>query len=158
MAGLLGENKQRVPSNEWPPKILHLFDLHLTQRGIDEDGGDALSSLRGLLCDCRHVSALDLIVVSAISLMTARGAPYELALAEIGALAVEHRIPQVYSTRRSPNARFRASRRRGTALSRGHRYSNPTQNLVGPVTFRRTVFQTPEAAAYVQLPADRVRA
>jgi Icc protein len=79
-------------------RILHISDLHLTQSGRDEDGVDALSSLRRLLFDCRHVSGLDLVVVSGD--ITDDGAPaaYELARTEVGAFAAERRIPQVYCT------------------------------------------------------------
>ena len=45
-------------------RILHLSDTHATATGIDEDGVDALAALDQILRDCRHLTGLDLVVVS----------------------------------------------------------------------------------------------
>ena len=45
-------------------RILHLSDTHATATGIDGDGVDAVAALDQILRDCRHLTGLDLVVVS----------------------------------------------------------------------------------------------
>lgn len=46
-------------------RILHLSDTHLpAAAGLDEDGVDARAVLTGLLHDCRHLTEIDVVIVS----------------------------------------------------------------------------------------------
>jgi Icc protein len=79
-------------------RILHLSDTHLTASGLDEDGVDARGSLAGLLHDIRHVSGVDLVVVSGDVADDGSAAGYEDARQQIGAYAGERGIPVVFAT------------------------------------------------------------
>lgn len=45
------------------PPDPHLSDTHLTASGFDEDGVDAVASLRRILHDARRLAGLDLVIV-----------------------------------------------------------------------------------------------
>jgi 3',5'-cyclic AMP phosphodiesterase CpdA len=79
-------------------RVLHLSDTHVSRTGPDEDGVDGVAALHQLLHDLRHVSSLDLVVVSGDiaddgsreGCLTVRSA--------VGAFAAERGIPHIYCT------------------------------------------------------------
>jgi len=78
-------------------RILHLSDTHVPRHlGPDEDGGDARAALAQFLQDCRHLSGIELVVVSGD--VTDDGSPegYDTVKALVGGFARERRAGQVY--------------------------------------------------------------
>jgi 3',5'-cyclic AMP phosphodiesterase CpdA len=79
-------------------RILHLSDTHVSARGLDEDGVDAVAALERLLHDARHVPDLDLVVVSGDVADDGSVAGCEAVRYRVGAFAAARGIPHVYST------------------------------------------------------------
>ena len=84
-----------------PPRrhrILHLSDTHVTGSGFDEDGVDAAAALDRLLHDVRHVTDIDLVVVSGDIADDGSEAGCQAVLDRVGRFAAERGIPHVYTT------------------------------------------------------------
>ena len=81
-------------------RILHLSDTHATATGVDcdEDGVDALASLEQILRDCRHLSRLDLVVVSGDIADDGSAQGCALVRERIAQFAAGRGIPHVYTT------------------------------------------------------------
>lgn len=81
-----------------PHRILHLSDTHVTARGVDGDGVDAFAALDRLLHDCRHLTDLDLVVVSGDVADDGSAEGCELVRDRVQAFATSRGIPHVYTT------------------------------------------------------------
>lgn len=81
-----------------PYRILHLSDTHVTESGFDEDGVDALAALDQILLDCRHLAALDLVVVTGDIADDGSAEGCALVRDRVGRFAAERGIPHVYTT------------------------------------------------------------
>ena len=81
-----------------PHRILHLSDTHATATGLDGDGVDALGALDQILRDCRHLSDLDLVVVSGDIADDGSAEGCALVRDRIAAFAAGRGIPHVYTT------------------------------------------------------------
>lgn len=81
-----------------PHRILHLSDTHVTASGLDEDGVDALAALDQLLRDCRHLTRLDLVVVTGDLADDGSAEGCALVRERIGRFAAGRGIPHVYTT------------------------------------------------------------
>jgi 3',5'-cyclic-AMP phosphodiesterase len=79
-------------------RILHLSDTHATATGFDEDGVDALAGLDQILRDCRHLSGLDLVVVSGDIADDGSAQGCALVRERIAQFAADRGIPHVYTT------------------------------------------------------------
>ena len=79
-------------------RILHLSDTHATATGIDGDGVDALASLDQILRDCRHLTGLDLVVVSGDIADDGSAQGCALVRDRIARFAAGRGIPHVYTT------------------------------------------------------------
>jgi 3',5'-cyclic-AMP phosphodiesterase len=79
-------------------RILHLSDTHATATGFDGDGVDALASLDQILRDCRHLTGLDLIVVSGDIADDGSAQGCALVRDRIARFAAGRGIPHVYTT------------------------------------------------------------
>lgn len=79
-------------------RILHLSDTHATGTGLDGDGVDALASLDQILRDCRHLTGLDLIVVSGDIADDGSAQGCALVRDRIARFAAGRGIPRVYTT------------------------------------------------------------
>jgi 3',5'-cyclic AMP phosphodiesterase CpdA len=79
-------------------RILHLSDPHLTGSGFDEDGVDAAAALERMLLDARHLSGLDLVVVSGDIADDGSVAGCAGVRERVGEFAAERGIPHVYCT------------------------------------------------------------
>lgn len=79
-------------------RILHLSDTHATATGFDGDGVDALASLDQILHDCRHLTGLDLIVVSGDIADDGSAQGCALVRDRIARFAAGRGIPHVYTT------------------------------------------------------------
>jgi len=78
-------------------RILHLSDTHVPRGlGPDEDGVDARAALAQLLQDCRHLSGIDLVVVSGDVADDGSAEGYDAVQALVGAFAQERQVGQVY--------------------------------------------------------------
>jgi 3',5'-cyclic-AMP phosphodiesterase len=90
-------------------RILHLSDIHITADGLDMDGIDAEASLQHMLVSLRNVDALDVIIVSGDISDDGSEGGYSAALRQIGDMARERGIPQIYATgNHDDRAGFRA--------------------------------------------------
>jgi 3',5'-cyclic AMP phosphodiesterase CpdA len=79
-------------------RILHLSDTHATATGFDGDGVDALGALDQLLRDCRHLTGLDLVVVSGDIADDGSAEGCALVRDRVGRFAAGRGIPHVYTT------------------------------------------------------------
>jgi Icc protein len=79
-------------------RILHLSDTHATATGFDGDGVDALASLDQILRDCRHLTGLDLVVVSGDIADDGSAQACALVRDRIARFAAGRGIPHVYTT------------------------------------------------------------
>ncbi|HWG12883.1 MAG TPA: metallophosphoesterase [Streptosporangiaceae bacterium] len=79
-------------------RILHLSDTHATATGYDADGVNALAALDQILRDCRHLSGLDLVVVSGDIADDGSAEGCALVLDRVGQFAAARGIPHVYTT------------------------------------------------------------
>jgi 3',5'-cyclic-AMP phosphodiesterase len=79
-------------------RVLHLSDTHLTASGYDEDGVDALGALDQLLHDCRHLTGLDLVVVTGDVADDGSTEGCALVRDRVGRFAAARGIPHVYAT------------------------------------------------------------
>jgi len=78
-------------------RILHLSKTHVPRRpGPDEDGVDARVALAQLLKDCRHLSGVDLVVVSGDVADDGSAEGYDAVQALVGGFARERQVGQVY--------------------------------------------------------------
>ncbi|MGZ4774701.1 MAG: metallophosphoesterase family protein [Oryzihumus sp.] len=81
-----------------PHRILHLSDTHVTASGFDEDGVDALGALDQLLHDCRHLTNLDLVVVTGDIADDGSAEGCALVRDRVGRFAGSRGIPHLYAT------------------------------------------------------------
>ena len=79
-------------------RILHLSDTHATATGLDGDGVNALGALDQILRDCRHLTGLDLVVVSGDIADDGSAEGYALVRDRVGRFAAGRGIPHVYTT------------------------------------------------------------
>jgi 3',5'-cyclic-AMP phosphodiesterase len=79
-------------------RILHLSDTHVTGSGFDEDGVDAAAALDRMLHDVRHLTDIDLIVVSGDIADDGSEAGCQAVLDRVGRFAAERGVPHVYTT------------------------------------------------------------
>jgi Icc protein len=81
-------------------RILHLSDTHATATatGIDGDGVNALAALDQILRDCRHLTGLDLVVVSGDIADDGSAQGCALVRDRIARFAAGRGIPHVYTT------------------------------------------------------------
>lgn len=78
-------------------RILQLSDTHLPRRpGPDADGVDARAALSRLLHDCRHLTGIELVVVSGDIADDGSPEGYEAARTLISEFAAPRRVGQVY--------------------------------------------------------------
>ncbi len=77
-------------------RVIQLSDLHLTASGRDEDGVDARGALTRMLADLRHVTGVDLVVVSGDVADDGSLGGYRAAAQLVGGFAARHRAPVVY--------------------------------------------------------------
>jgi len=98
-----------------PHRVLHLSDTHATAGGFDADGVDALAALDRILLDCRHLTGLDLVVVTGDIADDGSAEGCALVRERVGRFAAGRGIPHVYATGNH-------DRRPGftTALGSGH--------------------------------------
>lgn len=81
-----------------PHRILHLSDAHVTASGFDEDGVPALAALDQILQDCRHLTGLDLIVVTGDIADDGSAEGCALVHERVGRFAAGHGVPHIYTT------------------------------------------------------------
>lgn len=81
-----------------PRRILHLSDTHVTASGFDEDGVNALAALDQILHDCRHLSDIDLVVVTGDIADDGSAEGCALVRERVGKFAVGRGIPHIYTT------------------------------------------------------------
>jgi 3',5'-cyclic-AMP phosphodiesterase len=81
-----------------PHRILHLSDTHVTASGFDADGVDALAALDQILRDCRHLTGLDLVVVTGDIADDGSAEGCALVRERVGRFAAERGIPHIYAT------------------------------------------------------------
>src|SRR4051794_6812276 len=116
--------------NANPPRrhrILHLSDTHATESGSDADGVDAVGARDRLLHDVRHVTDIDLVVVSGDIADDGSEAGCRAVVDRIGRFATERGVPHVYTTgNHDDRAAFAA------VLGSGHR--DPDGADVGRLT------------------------
>lgn len=79
-------------------RILHLSDTHAGASGHDEDGVDALAALDQLLHDCRHLTDLDVVVVTGDIADDGSAEGCALVRDRVGRYAADRGIPHIYST------------------------------------------------------------
>ncbi|MEI8408861.1 MULTISPECIES: metallophosphoesterase [unclassified Kribbella] len=79
-------------------RVLHLSDTHVSRTGPDEDGVDGVASLQQLLYDVRHVTSLDLVIVSGDIADDGSKEGCSAVRSAVGAFAAERGIPHIYST------------------------------------------------------------
>lgn len=81
-----------------PYRILHLSDTHATASGLDAEGVDAVGALDQLLHDCRHLTDIDLVIVSGDIADDGSVEGCELVRERVGRFASSRGIPHVYAT------------------------------------------------------------
>jgi Icc protein len=81
-----------------PHRVLHLSDTHATGTGFDADGVDAIAALDQILRDCRHLTDLDLVVVTGDIADDGSAEGCALVRQRVGRFAAERGIPHVYTT------------------------------------------------------------
>jgi 3',5'-cyclic-AMP phosphodiesterase len=79
-------------------RILHLSDTHATATGFDGDGVAALSALDQILRDCRHLTGLDLVVVTGDIADDGSAEGCAAVRDRVGQFAAGRGIPHVYTT------------------------------------------------------------
>jgi 3',5'-cyclic AMP phosphodiesterase CpdA len=102
-------------------RILHLSDPHVTATGFDSHGVGALAALDQILRDGRHLTDLDLVVVTGDIADDGSAQGCALVRERVGRFAARHGIPHVYTTGNH-------DRRPGftAALGTGHRDAQDT--------------------------------
>ncbi len=78
-------------------RVLHLSDTHATASGVDEDGVASLKALDQVLHACRHLSDLDLVVVTGDIADDGSAEGCALVRERVGRFAAGHGAPQVYA-------------------------------------------------------------
>lgn len=81
-----------------PHRILHLSDTHMTAGRRDEDGVDAMAALDQILHDTRHVTDLDLVLVSGDIADDGSVEGSLLVRDRIAQFAAARGVPHVYTT------------------------------------------------------------
>jgi 3',5'-cyclic-AMP phosphodiesterase len=79
-------------------RILHLSDTHATATGFDADGVAALSALDQILRDCRHLTGLDLVVVTGDIADDGSAEGCAAVRDRVGQFAAGRGIPHIYAT------------------------------------------------------------
>lgn len=129
-----------------PHRILHLSDTHVTASGFDSDGVDALAALDQILRDCRHLTGLDLVVVTGDIADDGSAEGCALVRERVGRFAAGRGIPHIYAT--GNHDRRPGGNGRGSHLVCGHFHLQLTGQLNGT-----TVWVTPGVVTRIDLTA-----